>query len=107
MEGKLNTALADMEIELRKCSVDENGLVSLHHIFEQVNISEELMRAWLQQNRKIITLKFLVWNQQGKRSRFVLVKTTKTRKSEAEGSFFVGCSRSVAVAGVASVIRIH
>lgn len=36
MENKLSSALADMEIELRKCSVDENGLVGLHHIFEQV-----------------------------------------------------------------------
>ena len=38
MEGKLSAALADMEIELRKCSIDENGLVGLHHIFEQVSI---------------------------------------------------------------------
>lgn len=36
MEGKLGGALADMEIELRKCSVDDNGTVGLHHIFEQV-----------------------------------------------------------------------
>lgn len=38
MEGKLSSALVDMEIELRKCSVDENGMVGLHHIFEQVEI---------------------------------------------------------------------
>lgn len=44
MESKLNTALVDMEIELRKCSVDENDLVGLHHIFEQVRILQETFR---------------------------------------------------------------
>lgn len=35
MEGRLSGALADMEMELRKCSLDETGNVRLHHIFEQ------------------------------------------------------------------------
>ncbi|KAK6644849.1 hypothetical protein RUM43_001122 [Polyplax serrata] len=53
MEGKLNTALADMEIELRKCSIDENGLVGLHHIFEQSGANRGRGRGlfWLKLKR--------------------------------------------------------
>lgn len=40
MENKLSAALADMEIELRKCTFDENCMVGLHHIFEQVHFTD-------------------------------------------------------------------
>lgn len=54
LEGKLSAALADMEVELRKCSVEENGEVRLHHIFEQCGKGKPGGRGlfWLKRRRQ-------------------------------------------------------
>ena len=110
MEGKLNSALADMEIELRKCSVDENGLVGLHHIFEQVSRKIRRFKGNEKEKRHSELSKsfFSVGNEQGKRTRIILVEiTTSRRESTSEGGIVVGSRRSFPMVGIPSTLRIR